>query len=85
MVAGQLELLVHILKKLKKNYLVVISGRGESGAEVRKKIVGVLYPAKHSLYFFFLRDINTLANIYFVIVHSLRHPWSGRASREWRF
>lgn len=35
MVAGQLELLVHILKKLKKNYLVVIAGRGESGPEVR--------------------------------------------------
>ncbi|KAK3842941.1 MAG: rab-GTPase-TBC domain-containing protein [Linnemannia gamsii] len=34
MVAGQLDLLVHILKKLKKNYLVVIAGRGDSGPEI---------------------------------------------------
>ncbi|KAG0288524.1 hypothetical protein BGZ96_007729 [Linnemannia gamsii] len=39
MVAGQLELLVHILKKLKKNYLVVISGRGESGSEFASSLV----------------------------------------------
>ncbi|KAK5828761.1 rab-GTPase-TBC domain-containing protein [Linnemannia elongata] len=39
MVAGQLELLVHILKKLKKNYLVVIAGRGESGPEFASSLV----------------------------------------------
>ncbi|KAF9902414.1 hypothetical protein EC991_004961 [Linnemannia zychae] len=39
MVAGQLELLVHILKKLKKNYLVVIAGRGDSGPEFASSLV----------------------------------------------
>ncbi|KAG9072704.1 hypothetical protein KI688_000479 [Linnemannia hyalina] len=39
MVDGQLELLVHILKKLKKNYLVVIAGRGESGSEFASSLV----------------------------------------------
>ncbi|KAG0212206.1 hypothetical protein BGX33_003791 [Mortierella sp. NVP41] len=39
MIAGQLELLVHILKKLKKNYLVVIANRGESGPEFASSLV----------------------------------------------
>ncbi|KAF8931547.1 hypothetical protein BGZ47_011790 [Haplosporangium gracile] len=44
MVAGQLELLVHILRKLKKNYLVVIAGRGESGPEFASSLVREGFP-----------------------------------------
>ncbi|ORZ08841.1 rab-GTPase-TBC domain-domain-containing protein [Lobosporangium transversale] len=39
MVPGQLGLLVHILGKLKKNYLVVIANRGDSGPEFASALV----------------------------------------------
>jgi hypothetical protein len=65
MVAGQLELLVHILKKLKKSYLVVIAGRGESGPEVRKNSRRIVLPNLR-LYLFYMLFIDTLANIFFL-------------------
>ncbi|KAF9149310.1 hypothetical protein BG015_008894 [Linnemannia schmuckeri] len=43
-VAGHLELLVHILRKLKKNYLVVIAGRGEFGPEFASSLVREGFP-----------------------------------------
>ncbi|KAI8597710.1 rab-GTPase-TBC domain-containing protein [Dissophora ornata] len=39
MIPGQLDLLVHILMKLKKNYLVVIANRGDSGPEFASALV----------------------------------------------
>ncbi|KAF9575269.1 hypothetical protein EC968_003621 [Mortierella alpina] len=40
MVASQLDLLLLILKKLKKSYLVVIANRGDSGSEFASALVG---------------------------------------------
>jgi rhodanese-related sulfurtransferase len=40
---GQLDLLVHILQKLKRNYLVVIANRGDSGPEVRYRELQLMF------------------------------------------